>query len=119
MIEAIHAQLSAWGRWAQNPIRSAVGYPSHAAGFGDYRPHGVEYKSHPPAGIFTGNDSMEFVDSAVRSLEQRDRALCVEYYQHGPNWEAVCVRLSMSKSVLYRELHRVQARLANRMCAGA
>ena len=59
---------------------------------------------------------MEDVDAAVRSLQESDRALCVEYYQIGPNWEAVCVRMAMSKSVLYRELHRIQDKVADRMC---
>ena len=118
MIESIHAQLSVWGRWAKNPIRHAVGYPSHAAGFGDYRPHGAEYKSRPPEGVFSGHAAMEDVDKAVRSLQESDRALCIEYYQIGPNWEAVCVRKSMSKSVLYRELHRIQDKVADRMCVG-
>ena len=118
MIESIHAQLSAWGRWVNSPIRRAVGYPSHSAGFGDYQPPSVEHKSRPPAGIFTGRDAMEDIDRAVRSLPSADRVLCIEFYAIGPRWDAVCDRLEMSKSVLYRELHRVQDRLANRLCDG-
>lgn len=118
MDDTIHAQLSAWGKWIHNPIRRAVGYPSHAAGFGDYRPPGVEYKSHPPAGIFTGGDAMEDVDRAVQSLLPADRALCVEFYAIGPRWDAVCARLSVSKSALYNRLHRIQDLVSMRMRDG-
>lgn len=118
MIESIHAQLSAWGRWVHSPIKAAVGYPSHSSGFGDYLPPGVEYKSKPPAGAFSGRDAMEAIDNAVRSLPAADRSLCIEFYAVGPRWDAVCARLEMSKSVLYRELHRVQDRIFTRLCDG-
>jgi len=106
MIEAIHAQLSAWGRWVIRPETRAVGYPNHSAGFGDYRPSGVEYKSQIPAG-FGCSDDMLAINRAVQSLPPADRALCAEYYVVGPRWEAVCSRVAMSKSVLYRELDRI------------
>lgn len=118
MIETIHAQLSAWGRWIHNPIKIAVGYPRHSAGFGDYRPPGVEYKSRAPEGVFSGHDSMDGIDRAVRDLCESDRALCIEYYAIGPRWDAVCARLAMSKSVLYRELHRIQDLVATRTREG-
>ena len=118
MIETIYAQLSAWGRWIHNPIKIAVGYPRHSAGFGDYRPHGVEYKSRPPEGVFCGSEAMDDIDRAVRDLCESDRALCIEYYAIGPRWDAVCARMAMSKSVLYRELHRIQDRIYTRMFEG-
>lgn len=117
MIEAIHAQLSAWGRWVIRPETRAVGYPNHSAGFGDYRPSGVEYKSQIPAG-FGCSDDMLAINRAVQSLPPADRALCAEYYVVGPRWDSVCARLSMSKSVLYRELHRIQDRISTRICEG-
>lgn len=118
MIQTIHAQLSAWGRWVVKTEVHKVGYPNHSAGFGDYLPVGVEYKSRPPAGIFTGQDAMLSINSAVQSLSNPDRALCAEYYVVGPNWESVCARLAMSKSVLYRELHRIQDRVSMILCEG-
>lgn len=118
MIESIHAQLSAWGRWVNSPIRRAVGYPSHSAGFGDYLPPGVEYKSRPPSGVFSGVDAIDETDKAVRSMRAEDRALCIQFYAIGPRWDAVCERLGMSKSVLYRELHRVHEAISFSLCDG-
>ncbi len=117
LIESIHAQLSAWGRWVHSPIKAAVGYPSHSAGFGDYTPASVEYKSRIPQG-FGCSDDMASINEAVLALCKEDRMLCAEYYVIGPRWDAVCARLAMSKSVLYRELHRVQEIISSRMCDG-
>ena len=61
---------------------------------------------------------MDDIDRAVRDLCESDRALCIEYYAIGPRWDAVCARMAMSKSVLYRELHRIQDRIDTRMCEG-
>ena len=82
-----------------------------------YRPSGVEYKSRIHAG-FGGHDSMAEINRAVLSLQKGDRALCAEFYVLGGGWEAVCARIAMSKSVLYRELHRIQDRISMRMCDG-
>jgi len=118
MIESIHAQLSAWGRWVMRTEVRALGYPSHSAGFGDYMPRGVGYKSHIPGG-FGCSDDMRTINDVLLSLHANDRILCAEYYVVGPNWESVCSRMAISKSVLYRELHRVQDRILMRLCGGS
>ena len=88
------------------PETRAVGYPSHSAGFGDYMPSGVEYKSHIPNG-FGCRDDMVAINNAVLELCKSDRVLCAEFYVVGPRWDAVCSRIAMSKSVLYKELDRI------------
>ena len=106
VIQTIHAQLSAWGRWVIRPETRAVGYPTRSAGFGDYLPSGSEYKSRPPLG-FGCDDDMLAINNAVLLLRKEDRAICAEFYVVGPSWESVCSRVAMSKSVLYRELDRI------------
>jgi hypothetical protein len=119
LIESIHAQLSAWGRWVHSPIKAAVGYPSHSAGFGDYLPPGVEYKSKPPAGVFSGKDAMEAINAAVLSISEVDRALCFEVYVVGPkSLLSVSERLHIPNRSLYRELHRVHEIISSRMSDG-
>lgn len=118
MIPKIDALLSAWGRWALNPIRQDVGYPSRSAGFADYMPVSVEYKSRPPDGIFTSDSSMQDVDAAVRNLHADDRALCVEWYQIGGGASATCARCGVARRTIYEQLHRVHCRIADLMCCG-
>lgn len=120
MIESIHAQLSAWGRWVHAPIRRAVGYPSHSAGFGDYLPPGVEYKSRPPSGVFSGADAMESINAAVWSISEADRSLCVQVYVVGQE-ESISVvgeRLGIPCRSIYRELHRVHEAISFRLYEG-
>lgn len=118
MIEAIHAQLSAWGRWVIRPETRAVGYPTHSAGFGDYLPSGSEYKSRPPLG-FGCADDMLAINAAVLTLGKDDRALCAEYYVIGGGMTAVCARIGMAKSTLFDRLHRLQDRVSMALCEGA
>lgn len=102
------------------PIRRAVGYPSHSAGFGDYLPPGVEYKSRPPSGVFYGVDAMESINSAVWSISEADRALCVQVYVIGQE-ESISVvgeRLGIPCRSLYRELHRVHEIISCRLFDG-
>lgn len=119
MIESIHAQLSAWGRWVIKSEVHKVGYPSHSAGFGDYQPIGSEYKSRPPSGIFTGGDAMAAVNAAVLTLRTEDRILCAEYYVVGGGMTDVCARIGMARSTLFDRLHRIQDRVSMALCEGA
>lgn len=116
MIQTIHAQLSAWGRWVVKGEVHKVGYPSHSPGFGNYIPSGVEYKSQPPAGAWGGTDFMIAINDAVLTLPPPDRALCAEFYVLGPRWDAVCARLALSRCKLYRELHRIHEIVSMRLC---
>ena len=111
MIETIHAQLSAWGRWVVKSESHQVGYPSHSAGFGDYQPIGSEYKSRPPSGIFTGGAAMAAVNAAVLTLRTEDRILCAEYYVVGGGMTDVCARIGMAKSTLFDRLDRMHRRV--------
>lgn len=118
MIESIHAQLSAWGRWVIKAESHKVGYRSHSAGFGDYQPIGSEYKSRPPTGIFTGADAMTAINCAVLALGTDDRILCAEYYVVGGGMTAVCARTGMAKSTLFDRLHRMQQLVSTELCEG-
>jgi hypothetical protein len=119
MIEEIHAQLSAWGRWVVKSEAHKVGYPKCSAGFGDYMPNGSEYKSRPPSGIFTGADNMAAINTAVLTLGRDDRVLCAEYYVIGGGMTVVCARIGMAKSTLFDRLHRLQDRVSMALCEGA
>ncbi len=117
MIETIHAQLSAWGRWVVRSDSRGLGYPSVSAGFGDYRPAGAGYKSSPPVGVFTGmgQQDLHAISKAIGRLGEPERRLCAEYYVVSGSHTDIARRLAVARKTLYLMLGRLHERLANEL----
>ena len=113
----IHDLLCAWGRWVIRQESHKVGYPSVAAGFGDYRPVGVWPCSHIPIGVGTTGDDLTAVNAAVLQLPMVDRILCAECYVIGGRLDDVSFRLSVSRSTLIRERARVHEAISCELCS--
>ena len=117
MIEAIHPQLSIWGRRVIKSESSGFGYASTCPMFAGAR-SGDVYRSSPPVGIFTGRDSMDGITEAVKTLEPADRARCYEYYVVGGSHVSIATRLRIPPKSLYNWLQRLHEAVQNRLCDG-
>lgn len=118
MNEVMHARLSAWGRWSVRAESKGLGYPRVSAGFGDYRPASVSYKSAPPIGVFTGMDfdDMRDLSDAIERLSLPDKMLCNTYYKSGEPHAEVARRLSVCRKTLYLRLAKLHDHLDDILC---
>lgn len=105
MIEYINVQLSIWGKWAARRNSSGLGYPSISPMFNQAQ-HGGSYGSQLPPGVCDCEYVRE-TDLAVARLPEEDRALCVQFYQHGGTAVSVAQRMGVAVRTLYDRLDRV------------
>ena len=122
MIEYIHVQLSAWGRWSLRRASKGVGYSPVCPMFKDVR-HGEGYESRPPSGVEVASfNELVDIEQAVSRLSQDGKRLCMEYYVVQGSGEEVASRLGIARRTLYDRLHMVQQHVMghlNDIAAGA
>jgi hypothetical protein len=119
MIEYINVQLSIWGKWAVRRNGQGLGYPSVSPMFNQVQ-HGGSYGSSMPAGVCDCEYVRE-TDLAISRLTEDDRALCVQFYQHGGSAVSVAQRLGIARQRLYERLdtvHRAVMGHLNDIAAG-
>ena len=104
MIEYIHVQLSAWGRWSARQSSKGIGYSPVCPMFKDVR-HGEGYESRPPSGVEIASlHELTDMDKAVSRLSQDGKRLCIEYYVIQGTGEEVAGRLGITRTVSYTHL---------------
>jgi hypothetical protein len=103
IILAINHLLCRWGRWAARQKDGGNGYPRMSPMFNNM-PKGNAYESHCPE---LDQDLLD-TDEAVRKLERKDRALCIEIYQIGGSGREIARRLQMCHSTYIRKTMRVE-----------
>jgi hypothetical protein len=119
MIEYINVQLSIWGKWAARRNSEGLGYPSISPMFNQAQ-HGGSYGSQLPPGVCDCEYVRE-TDLAVSRLPDADRALCVQFYQHGGTAVSVAQRMGIARQRLYERLdavHRAVMGHLNDIAAG-
>ncbi len=107
MIDVIHAQLSAWGKWVIRSESRAHGYPPVCPMFRDARSGRGEGRSTPPIGAFSESEAAESISAVVARLSLDRRVLCVEYYVVTGRHCDIAARMGISDSALHQRMHRM------------
>lgn len=114
MIEYIHVQLSAWGRWSVRNMSKGIGYSSSCPMFNER--FGGEFASRPPTGVeVSGLDALHDVDKAVKMLPQDQRVLAFDYYVKNETATSMANKLGVSRSHFYTLLKQLQQRVVYNM----
>lgn len=110
MIEFIHVQLSAWGRWSVRQASKGIGYSSSCPMFNER--FGGEFASRPPTGVeVTSLDSLHDVDKAVHMLSNDQRSLAFDFYVKKDTATSIANKLGVSRSHFYTLITVLQQRV--------
>lgn len=110
MIEFIHVQLAAWGRWTIRQSSKGIGYATSCPMFQER--FGGEFASRPPTGVeVAGIDSLHDVDRAVAMLCPEQRTIAFEFYVRNATAKSIAERIGVSRKTFYDRLHILQQKV--------
>jgi len=115
LIETIHAQLSAWGRWVIRAESRSHGFPPICPMFRDSRAGRGNYSSGPVIEMGSASAS-EAINKIVAGLSRDRRVLCAEYYVVQGRHCDIAKRMGIHPDTLHKQMHRMQEAVRDAMC---
>ncbi len=115
MIDTIHAQLSAWGKWVIRSGSRSHGFPSVCPMFRDVRAGRGTYSSGTIIEMGSAS-ACEAINAIVAALSRDRRTLCAEYYVTQGRHCDIAKRMGIHPDTLHKQMHRMQEAVRDAMC---